>query len=43
MLQLGLSPISTCTATIIILAYGKTTDAQDDYLMMSERTARECI
>ncbi|GKC95163.1 ALP1-like protein [Tanacetum coccineum] len=37
------SVIKKCTAAIRQLAYGITPDAFDEYLQMSERTARDCL
>ncbi|GKD20552.1 ALP1-like protein [Tanacetum coccineum] len=39
----SLSVIMKCTAAIRQLAYGTTPDAFDEYLQMSERTARDCL
>ncbi|GJV82013.1 ALP1-like protein isoform X1 [Tanacetum coccineum] len=41
--RMSLSVIMKCTAAIRQLAYGTTPDAFDEYLQMSERTARECL
>ncbi|GJR20683.1 reverse transcriptase domain-containing protein [Tanacetum coccineum] len=41
--RMSLSVIMKCTAAIRQLAYGTTPDAFDEYLQMSERTARDCI
>ncbi|XP_021971280.1 uncharacterized protein LOC110866442 [Helianthus annuus] len=35
--------LQKCTAAIRQLAYGTAADAWDEYLKMSERTARECV
>nr|GEW40204.1 hypothetical protein [Tanacetum cinerariifolium] len=39
---MSLSATMKCTAAIRQLAYGTTPDAFDEYLQMSERTARDC-
>nr|GEZ07363.1 hypothetical protein [Tanacetum cinerariifolium] len=41
--QMSLSVIMRCTRAIRQLAYGITPDAFDEYLQMSERTARDCL
>ncbi|GKC57304.1 hypothetical protein Tco_1084902 [Tanacetum coccineum] len=41
--RMSLSVIMKCTAAIRQLAYGTTPDAFDEYLQMSERTARDCL
>ncbi|GKC45403.1 ALP1-like protein isoform X1 [Tanacetum coccineum] len=41
--RMSLSVIMKCTAAIRQLAYGNTPDAFDEYLQMSERTARDCL
>ncbi|GJR58477.1 putative nuclease HARBI1 [Tanacetum coccineum] len=41
--RMSLSVIMKCTAAIRQLAYGTTPDAFDEYLQMSERTARNCL
>ncbi|GJZ12557.1 ALP1-like protein [Tanacetum coccineum] len=41
--RMSLSAIMKCTAAIRQLAYGTTPDAFDEYLQMSERTARDCL
>ncbi|GKA89328.1 ALP1-like protein isoform X1 [Tanacetum coccineum] len=41
--RMSLSVIMKCTAVIRQLAYGTTPDAFDEYLQMSERTARDCL
>ena len=39
----GFTTLQKCTAALRQLAYGTTADAWDEYLKMSERTARECL
>ncbi|GJZ88115.1 putative nuclease HARBI1 [Tanacetum coccineum] len=41
--RMSLSAIMKCTAAIRQLAYGTTPDAFDEYLQMSERTARDSL
>ncbi|GJZ08278.1 reverse transcriptase domain-containing protein [Tanacetum coccineum] len=41
--RMSLSVIMKCTAAIRQLAYGTTPDAFDEYLQMSEHTARDCL
>ncbi|GJS10876.1 ALP1-like protein [Tanacetum coccineum] len=41
--RMSLSVIMKCTTAIRQLAYGNTPDAFDEYLQMSERTARDCL
>ncbi|GKB07497.1 ALP1-like protein isoform X1 [Tanacetum coccineum] len=41
--RMSLSVIMKCTAAIRQLAYDTTPDAFDEYLQMSERTARDCL
>nr|GEV02308.1 hypothetical protein [Tanacetum cinerariifolium] len=41
--RMSLSVIMKCTAAIRQLAYGTLPDAFDEYLQMSERTARDCL
>ncbi|GKD88618.1 hypothetical protein Tco_1364125 [Tanacetum coccineum] len=41
--RMSLSVIMKCTGTIRQLAYDTTPDAFDEYLQMSERTARDCL
>ncbi|GJZ37761.1 nucleotide-binding alpha-beta plait domain-containing protein, partial [Tanacetum coccineum] len=41
--RMSLSVIMKCTTVIRQLAYGTTPDAFDEYLQMSERTARDCL
>ncbi|GKB59321.1 hypothetical protein Tco_0915507 [Tanacetum coccineum] len=40
---MSLSVIMKCNAAIRQLAYGTTPDAFDEYLQMSEHTARDCL
>ena len=40
---MSFSTIQKCTAALRYLAYGVANDASEDYLKMSERTARECV
>ncbi|XP_022014360.1 uncharacterized protein LOC110913850 [Helianthus annuus] len=40
--QRGFSTLQKCTSAIRQLAYGYAPEALDEYLKMSERTAREC-
>ncbi|XP_022031206.1 uncharacterized protein LOC110932155 [Helianthus annuus] len=39
----GFTTLQKCTTAIRQLAYGTAADAWDEYLKMSERTARECL
>ncbi|XP_022030926.1 uncharacterized protein LOC110931861 [Helianthus annuus] len=39
----GFTTLQKCTATIRQLDFGTAADAWDEYLKMSERTARECL
>ena len=39
----GLSPLTKCTTTIRILAYGISTDCVDEYLKIGESMAMECM
>ncbi|XP_022032152.1 uncharacterized protein LOC110933228 [Helianthus annuus] len=39
----GFTTLQKCTAAICQLAYGTVSDALDEYLQMSARTARECL
>ena len=41
--RMGFTALSKCTAAIRYLGYGVTFDATDEYLAMSERTARESV
>ncbi|KAL4564246.1 hypothetical protein LXL04_028303 [Taraxacum kok-saghyz] len=41
--RMGFSTIQKCTVALRYLAYGVANDASDEYLKMSERTARECV
>ncbi|XP_022041250.1 uncharacterized protein LOC110943826 [Helianthus annuus] len=41
--QRGFTTLQKCTSAIRQLAYGYAPDALDEYLRMSERTARECL
>nr|GEY18780.1 protein ALP1-like [Tanacetum cinerariifolium] len=41
--RISLSVIMKCTTVIRQLAYGNTSDAFDEYLQMSEHTARDCL
>nr|GEW89621.1 hypothetical protein [Tanacetum cinerariifolium] len=41
--RMSLSVIMKCTVAIRQLAYSTTPDALDEYLQMSERTARDCL
>ena len=41
--QRGFTTLQICTSVIRQLAYGYAPDALDEYLRMSERTARECL
>ena len=40
---MGFSGLQKCTAAIRLMAYGTTADSVDEYLHMSERTARESL
>ncbi|XP_076928921.1 uncharacterized protein LOC143593062 [Bidens hawaiensis] len=40
---LGFSAIQKCTSAIRILAFGNTTDINDDYLKMAEKTTRDAL
>lgn len=41
--RMGFSSLQKCTAAMRMIAYGTAADAMDDYLQMSERTARESL
>ena len=41
--RMGFTALSKCTAAVRYLGYGITFDATDEYLAMSERTARESV
>ena len=41
--RLGFTGLQKCTAAMRLIAYGNTADSVDEYLQMSERTARECL
>ncbi|KAL4564941.1 hypothetical protein LXL04_029018 [Taraxacum kok-saghyz] len=41
--RMGFSTIQKCTAALRYLGYGITSDAADEYVKMSERTAQECV
>ena len=40
---LGFTAIQKCTSAIRILAYGNTTDLNDEYLKMAEKTTRDAL
>ena len=40
---LGFTAIQKCTSAIRILAYGNTTDINDEYLKMAEKTTRDSL
>ena len=40
---MGFSTLQKCTAAMRMIAYGTTADAVDEYLQMSERTARDSL
>ena len=39
----GLSPLQKCTTAIHILAYGSPADSVDEYILIGETTAVECL
>ncbi|XP_016195274.1 uncharacterized protein LOC107636266 [Arachis ipaensis] len=39
----GLSPLQKCTAAILMLVYGVTANAVDDYVRIGESTTIECL
>ncbi|KAL4564355.1 hypothetical protein LXL04_028416 [Taraxacum kok-saghyz] len=41
--RLDFSALQKCTTALRLIAYGASTDSFDEYLKMSERTARECL
>lgn len=41
--RLGFTGLQKCTAAMRLIAYGNTADSVDEYLQMSERTARESL
>ncbi|KAJ0923129.1 hypothetical protein HanPSC8_Chr05g0212141 [Helianthus annuus] len=40
---LGFTGIQKCTSALRILAYGNTTDINDEYLKMAEKTTRDSL
>ena len=41
--MLGFTAIQKCTSALRVLAYGNTTDINDDYLKMAEKTTRDAL
>ncbi|XP_022024701.1 uncharacterized protein LOC110925037 [Helianthus annuus] len=41
--QLGFTDIQKCTSALRVLAYGNTSDINDKYLKMAEKTARDTL